>query len=235
MVTLLVVVLCRLIVLQGVDGAAYANAAEQDRLRSYVIAAMRGSVLDHDGHPLAYTVDASRVVADPTVVKNPARTARALSTVLDVPVAELQRKLEQEGRYVVLASQVSPEDTDRVAGLELSGISFEDDPVRLYPGGSVGGQVVGFIGREGEGLAGIEHTFDDELAGTDGQRKVEVGSGGNPIPSGIDETTPAVDGSTVRLTLDQDLQYVTEQRLQQACSDGATSRASAVVLDVHTG
>jgi cell division protein FtsI (penicillin-binding protein 3) len=233
MVTLLVVVLCRLIVLQGVDGAA--NAAEQDRLRTYVIAAMRGSVLDHDGHPLAYTVDASRVVADPTVVKNPARTARSLATVLDVPVPELQRKLEQDGRYVVLASQVSPEDTDRVAALELSGISFEDDPVRLYPAGSVGGQVVGFVNRDGEGRAGVELKYDEALAGTNGQRKVEVGSGGNPIPSGIDETTPAVDGSTVRLTLDQDLQYVTQQRLDQACADGATSRASAVVLDVHTG
>jgi cell division protein FtsI (penicillin-binding protein 3) len=62
-----------------------------------------------------------------------------------------------------------------------------------------------------------------------------VGSGGNPIPAGIDESTPAVDGSSVTLTLDEDLQYVAEQRLAQACSDGATTRASVVVLDVHTG
>jgi cell division protein FtsI (penicillin-binding protein 3) len=62
-----------------------------------------------------------------------------------------------------------------------------------------------------------------------------VGSGGNPIPSGIDESSPATDGSTVNLTLDEDLQYVTEQRLEEACADGATARASAVVLDVKTG
>jgi cell division protein FtsI (penicillin-binding protein 3) len=114
-------------------------------------------------------------------------------------------------------------------------VLFEDDPVRLYPAGAVGGQVVGFVGREGAGLAGIEQTFQDELAGTDGHRRVEVGSGGNPSPSGIDESTPATDGDTVTLTLDQDLQYVTEQRLGEACIDGATTRASAVVLDVHTG
>jgi cell division protein FtsI (penicillin-binding protein 3) len=64
---------------------------------------------------------------------------------------------------------------------------------------------------------------------------VEVGSGGYPIPSGIDESTPAVDGSTVTLTVDQDLQYVAEQHLADACADGATSRASAVVLDVESG
>src|SRR4051794_39256802 len=73
LVVLLVVVVGRLALVQGVDGAAYANAAQQDRLRTYPIDAMRGSILDRDGNPLAYTVDASRVVADPTVV----RTRRA--------------------------------------------------------------------------------------------------------------------------------------------------------------
>jgi cell division protein FtsI (penicillin-binding protein 3) len=130
---------------------------------------------------------------------------------------------------------VAPETTDAIEALELSGVSFEDDPVRLYPAGTVGGQVIGFVGREGAGLAGIEQTFQDDLAGTPGKRRVEVGSGGNPIPSGIDESTPATDGNSVTLTLDQDLQFVTEQRLGEACVDGATTRASAVVLDVKTG
>ena len=235
MITVLVAVVGRLAFVQGVDGAAYANAAEQDRLRTYPIAALRGAVLDRDGNPFAYTVAASRVVADPTLVTHPARTARALSTLLEKPEAELTEKLEQDDRYVVLADKVTPETTDAIDELALPGISFEDDPQRLYPAGTVGGQVIGFVGRDGAGLAGIEQTFQDELAGTAGHRRVEVGSGGNPIPSGIDESTPAVDGDTVTLTLDEDLQYVTEQRLAQACSDGATTRASAVVLDVHTG
>jgi cell division protein FtsI (penicillin-binding protein 3) len=235
MVTLLVLVVGRLALLQGVDGAAYATAAEQDRLRTYPVAALRGEVLDADGRPFAYTVEASRVVADPEVVDDPARTALALTTLLDVPVPELTEKLSQDSRYVVLATQISPETVDAIDALELPGVLFEDDPLRLYPAGAVGGQVVGFVGREGEGLAGIEQAFEDELSGTPGERTVEVGSGGNPIPSGIDESTPAVDGSTVRLTLDQDLQFVMEQRLAEACSDGATTRASAVVLDVQTG
>jgi cell division protein FtsI (penicillin-binding protein 3) len=235
MITLLVLVVGRLAVLQGVDGAAYANAAEQDRLRTYPVAALRGEVLDRNGRPFAYTVEASRVVADPQVVQDPARTALALTTLLDVPASELTEKLSEDSRYVVLATQISPETVDAIEALELPGVLFEDDPVRLYPAGAVGGQVVGFVGREGAGLAGIEQTFEEQLSGTPGERTVEVGSGGNPIPSGIDESTPAVDGNTVRLTLDQDLQYVMEQRLAEACSDGATTRASAVVLDVQTG
>ncbi len=236
LVTLLVIVIGRLAVVQGVDGAAYANAASQDRLRTYPIAAIRGEVLDRDGRPFAYTVDAFRVVADPTVVVDPERTALDLTTVLGVPVRELTEKLTAEGRYVVLATQVPPETAGAVTELQLSGIVLVDDPVRLYPAGTVGGQVVGFVGRDGTGLAGIEQTFEDVLAGTPGKRRLEVGSGGNPIPSrGIDEALPATDGSDVTLTLDQDLQYVTEQRLAEACADGATTRASAVVLDARSG
>jgi cell division protein FtsI (penicillin-binding protein 3) len=235
LVLLLVIVVARLVVLQGVDGSAYATAAQQDRLRTYPIEALRGAIVDRSGHQLAYTVAASRVVADPTLVSNPAQTAGALTGLLDVPVADLTDKLSQKTRYVVLASQVLPATTDRIHALGLAGVSFEDDPLRLYPAGTVGGQVVGFVGRDGSGLAGIERRYQDQLAGTNGQRRVEVGSGGNPIPSGIDESTPAVNGSTVSLTIDEDLQYVAQQRLAQACSDGATTRASAVVLDVHTG
>ncbi|MGY1639411.1 peptidoglycan D,D-transpeptidase FtsI family protein [Geodermatophilus sp. SYSU D00742] len=231
----LLVVMGKLVLLQGVDGGDYAAAATQDRLRSYPIAALRGQVLDREGNPLAYTVEASRVVADPTVVADPARTALALTTLLDVPVSELTDLLSRDSRYVVLAGQVSPETVDAIDGLGLGGIFFEDDPVRLYPAGVTAGQVVGFVGRDGDGLAGIEQAFDEELAGSDGERRVEVGSGGHPIPSGIDESTPATDGQTVELTLDADLQFVMEQRLGEACHDGATTRASAVVLEVHTG
>jgi cell division protein FtsI (penicillin-binding protein 3) len=235
MVFLLVVVVGRLAYLQGVDGRAYTEAAVQSRLHTYPIAALRGQVLDSKGRALAYTVDASRVVADPTVVHDPAATAASLAPLLQVPAADLTAKLTQSGRYVVLAPQVSPQTTAAVQKLRLAGISFEDDPVRLYPAGMVGGQVVGFVNRQGTGVAGVEQAFQDLLAGRSGQRRVEVGSGGNPIPSGIDQSTPAVDGSTVHLTLDEDLQYSLDQRLAQACQDPATSRASAVVLDVHTG
>ncbi|WP_448607959.1 peptidoglycan D,D-transpeptidase FtsI family protein [Geodermatophilus sp. URMC 60] len=231
----LLVITGKLWLLQGVDNGQYALAATQDRIRVQDIVPLRGSVVDRDGNPLAYTVEAFRITADPTLVADPARTALALTTLLDVPVSELTDLLSEDGRYVILASQVPPETVDAIDELGLAGIFSEDDPVRLYPAGSVAGQVVGFTGREGRGLAGVEQTLDEELAGTPGERRVEVGSGGHPIPSGIDESTPAVDGRTVELTLDADLQYVTEQRLQEACEDGATTRASSVVLDVHTG
>jgi cell division protein FtsI (penicillin-binding protein 3) len=235
LVVLLVVVVGRLAVVQGVDGAAYANAAQQDRLRTFTVGALRGQVLDRHGAPFAYTLDASRVTADPTMITDPAGTAKKLGGLLNVSVSTLTGLLSKDGHYAVLAEEVPPETTEAVEALQLPGIFFEDDPVRTYPAGEVGGQVVGYVGRDGTGLAGIEYRYEDKLGGTPGKRRVEVGSGGHPIPSGIDESTPAVDGSTVKLTIDQDLQYVTERQLAKACADGSTSRGSAVVLDAHTG
>src|SRR3954451_8131944 len=107
LVVLLVVVVGRLALVQGVDGAAYVNAAQQDRLRTYPIAALRGAIMDSSGRTLAYTVDANRVVADPTVVKNAARTARELGPLVGVQVSDLTAKLAQRNRYVVLARHVS--------------------------------------------------------------------------------------------------------------------------------
>ncbi|MCZ2814722.1 peptidoglycan D,D-transpeptidase FtsI family protein [Modestobacter sp. VKM Ac-2984] len=238
LITLLVVVVGKLVVLQGVDGAAYAQAAENDRMRTYPIEAVRGEIVDRNGKVLAWSVDAKRVTADPTLVSDPTRTALALTTLLGIPVDELVEKLSREGRYVVLADEVSTDVTDQIRELPAStqaGLVFQDDPVRLYPAGAVGGQLVGFVGKEGDGLAGIEQTFEEHLAGVDGEERIEVDGVGNPIPSGIDDTQPATDGSTVQLTLDQDLQFVVQQTLDAACADEATATASAVVQDVQTG
>ncbi|WP_309229614.1 hypothetical protein [Blastococcus sp. TML/M2B] len=143
LVLLLVVVVGRLAVVQGIDGARYANAAAQDRLRTYPIAAIRGEITDREGRPFAYTADASTIAADPTVVTDPARAALALTTLLDVPVAELTEKLAGEGRYQLLAEGVPPETADAVRELGLAGIVITDAPERRYPAGAVGGQVVG--------------------------------------------------------------------------------------------
>src|SRR5438309_6977856 len=99
LVVLLVVVVGRLALVQGVDGAAYANAAQQDRLRTYPIAALRGQILDRSGHALAYTVQAYRVVADPKVIVDKQGTAQALTGLVGVPVDVLETKLSARTRY----------------------------------------------------------------------------------------------------------------------------------------
>ncbi|CAN5328616.1 penicillin-binding protein 2 [soil metagenome] len=230
----LVVLGGRLIQLQALDGTAYAAAAEQARLVRAVLPAERGAILARDGTPLAYSVQARAIFADPALVEQPARTALALAPFLDLSTDELIDALTEDNRFVYLARALEPSVAAQIMDLGLPGIGEQPELKRIYPAGEIGAQVVGFTGREGEGLAGIENQFEDLLRGTPGQISYERGTSGYAIPAGHRAELPAVPGSDVRLTLDHDLQYRLQDSID-AAMDGGVSTLQAVVLDARTG
>ena len=125
---LLVAVVAKLAVLQGVDGAAYANAAEQDRMQTYPVAALRGAVLDRDGHPFAYSVDASKVVADPQVVDD--RVTRAHGATL------VRRREPDRRRRHRVAGQLDPHRrtrTRRGTEHDVAAVGDDDRPHDRQP------------------------------------------------------------------------------------------------------
>lgn len=234
LLAVLVVIGGRLIQLQGLDGTAYAAAAEQARLVRAVLPAERGQILDRDGNPLAYSVQARAIFADPALVKQPARTALALAPFMDLSPDELIDAMTEDNRFVYLARGLDPGVADEIMALDLAGIGEQPEQRRVYPAGQIAAQVVGFTGREGEGLAGIENRFDDLLTGTPGQITYERGKSGYVIPAGYRAELAAVPGTDVRLTLDQDLQYRLQDSIDSAM-EGGISNVQAVVLDVRTG
>jgi cell division protein FtsI (penicillin-binding protein 3) len=233
--TLLVVLGGRLVQLQGFDSEHFAARTEQRLLYPTTIQATRGSILDRDGQPLAYSVAARTIFADPTEVTDRLGTATALSTKLKTTVAKLLPLLSKpHTRYVPLARNLSPAEAADVLALNLRGIGAEDTSQRIYPGHDLAAAVVGYTNEEG-GLGGIESKYNDMLRGTDGRLEVERGSTGLQIPGGLRQETAAVPGSTVQLTLDQDLQYQLQIGLAAAVQKAKASSGQAVILDAHTG
>ena len=235
MALLTAVILGRLVLLQGLDGTAYAAAASADRLREDVLAATRGQILDANGNPLAYTASARKIYADPSLVGDPVRTATTLSGILGAPVNELVDKMQADNRYQVLADRLAPSLAAQVMELDLAGIGVEVQPVRVYPAESVGAAVVGFTGADGSGLAGIEQAYDELLTGTPGTASYEVGRNGAVIPAGERTDQPAIPGGSVQLTIDQDVQFHLQQQLDAQCANGSTQNAQGVILEAHTG
>lgn len=233
--TLLVILGGRLVQLQGFDSEHLAAKAEQRRLYPTTIPALRGSVVDRDGQLLAYSVAARTIHADPKLVEDPAATAAALAGPLGKSVDWLLPRLtKKNSRYVVLAKDVSPRDAATALAFNRAGISADDTTQRIYPGHDLAAAVVGYTNEEG-GLGGIESKFQPQLAGTDGQLEVERGSNGLQIPGGIRQETAAVPGSTVQLTIDQDLQFMLQRSLSAAVGKAKASTGQAVILNVHTG
>ncbi|MCU1431509.1 MAG: penicillin-binding protein transpeptidase [Actinotalea sp.] len=189
----------------------------------------RGDIVDADGDLLATSVERYNIVVNQLLFGDAGLTdatvmdhAEALSSLLGVPAAELGPMLLGEDGFRYLSKGVPPEVYRAVMALRVPGVSGERTTDRLYPADTTAGNIVGFVGAEGTGQAGLEYVFDDLLAGRAGEETYERGARGQRIPTGEESMVPAVPGHDVQLTIDRDLQYMVQSALDsQVLSSGA--------------
>jgi len=229
----------RLVQLQGIDPEEYAAMAAARGTREVVLPAARGDIVDRTGEPLAVSVEGLMVIADPSQTRDDApEIARILATGLDADYFTTLQKLQQDGsRYEYVARRV-PSTTalavvEEVKEAGFAGVYTEGDPVRDYPAGDVAANVLGWMGTD-EPLSGFELTFDDQLAGTDGSARYQVG-GGNIIPLGDSSTVEPVNGEDLQLTIDRDVQWYTQRVLAQTVEESGGESGTAIVMDTLTG
>jgi cell division protein FtsI (penicillin-binding protein 3) len=239
---LLAVVLVRLVWLQGMDAGGYALAASDEKREFVTLHAARGTILDRNGVPLAYTADAKDIVADPTLVPAESRLdyATMLSPLLGKSVMAVADQLTSSSHYALLATALSPATAKQVEQLRLDGkplpgIYAEATSQRLYPGKTTAANVIGLVKSDGTGAAGIEYSYDSLLRGTDGSVTFEKDSLGNVNPAGPIKRKAATDGGTVRLTIDQDLQYLTQKYLDDSIKQSRARGGQVAILDARTG
>ena len=176
------------------------------------------------------------VYANPREVTDPAVEARYLASLTGQDPSDVEELLSQDGTFVYVARQLDPADADLVRGAELPGIYFLDEPKRVYPAGSLTAQVLGFVQPDNNvGLEGLELRYEDELAGTPGQLRVERDPAGRTIPQGEYSVTPAEPGSDLVLTLRTSIQYAAAQALAEGMERTGARSGSVVVLDAETG
>ncbi|MCS4489009.1 MULTISPECIES: penicillin-binding protein 2 [unclassified Corynebacterium] len=152
----------------------------------------------------------------------------------DVSAKEIYQTLTSDSTYSVLVARVDPDIAQMVAD-KFFGIVVENKFLREYPNGAIASNVLGKVSPQGAGQFGFEASRDFLLAGRDGQYTYDVSNGGPVIPGTRRDKTLPVDGGSVTLTLDLDLQTYVQQQLEQAKANSLAQSASAVVLDAHTG
>ncbi|SCL37482.1 peptidoglycan synthetase FtsI [Micromonospora rhizosphaerae] len=234
----------RLVYLQTVDTPAYADGGLAKRLAVVDLPAPRGAIYDRTGAPLAHSVEARYVFADPTRVKDRVATARLLSPLLGLPASELAEKMKRrtlpgggESQFQYLARGVEIDKAKQIVALDLAGIGVHRDERREVPGGDLAANLIGFTSQDMVGLEGLEAKYDDLLQGQSGRKRYEVGQGdlAAPIPGGYSETTEPKPGSSLELTIDRDLQFQVQRILSAQMAQTRGSVGAAVVLDVATG
>jgi cell division protein FtsI (penicillin-binding protein 3) len=236
MLLALVGVVARLVVLQVGDHRALSEQGLEQRVRPTDLPAERGAIVDRTGVPLAITLEARDVYVDPRYVADPVGEARTIARILDLKRRKVERLLRtDDATFVYLARQVDLEVAERLEGKALPGVGFLDVPKRYYPAGRLAPQVLGFVGVDATGLAGLEFEYEDVLAGTPGTRTVELSADGLPIANGMEVVRPAVPGRTLVTTLDREVQYLAQDALRRAVKDNHAKGGTVVVMDARSG
>jgi cell division protein FtsI (penicillin-binding protein 3) len=234
--TLLLVIGGRLVQLQGLDQSKYAGAAAAQRVETVTLNALRGKIVDRDGTVLAYTSLAQDITADPQQISADKRSdyAGKLAPLLGLSTGDIVKILSQPGQYAKIASAQSPEIAAQVSDLDLVGIYTQATTQRQYPGHTTAANIIGTVHFDGTGAAGIEQEYNSLLAGHNGHVTYSVDLSGDINPSSRTVTDPARNGGTVRLTIDQALQFTIQQDLDRAVRQSGAKDAEAVVLDAHS-
>ncbi len=236
LLALLVVFSGRLLQVQALDSRELAAVALEGRTSTVPLPATRGDITAADGSVLAASVERRDVVVDQTLVEDPAAAAAAITALVDgADPAAVEAALTGDRRWAVVLKKVTPAQWRAVDALELPGVYDEQASLRTYPAGSVAGNLIGWVGPDGEARAGLEMTQDDVLTGTAGSETFERGAKGQRIPMGEASRVEPVPGHDVRLTIDRDLQWYAQQAIDAQVEAMDAEWGAATVIHVPTG
>ncbi len=217
-----------------VFGSDLRALAQDQYLRSTVLAAPRGSIIDRQGRLLAASAASWSVGVRPaTIIDKPAATA-ALCTALDVTPAQVKAALDSDANFVWLKRKVAREVADDVRTLGIPGVELRQESRRFYPQKELLGQVFGGVDIDGNARGGLEKSLDDVLRGRSARVPTLTDNKGDRIALSRDLDVMALDGDTVTLTIDSRVQNIAEEALIQTLRDRGAKAAWAIVLDAKT-
>ena len=212
-----------------------ARAANQSA-RTMDISAKRGDIVDRHGRVLAYSVESDSVYGVPSEIKNAQEAAwlicGALGDCASKEQEALAGRLQQKRAFVYVRRRVTPQQARRVAELQLEGIDFIKEDRRFYPKKQLAAQLLGFVGVDNKGLAGIEAAYDTQISGATGKLLYQTDARGRAF-SRLER--PPTAGASVELSIDEYLQHVAERELREGVARNRASGGTVIIMDPNTG
>jgi cell division protein FtsI (penicillin-binding protein 3) len=221
--------------LQVLQGEKLMRLGQRQHLKEWIVLPKRGALFDRSGEPLALSMESQSVYARPRRVQEPDKLARSLAQILGLPLAEVIQKLGSDKPFVWLKRQVSGPEAEKIQALNADGIGMFFEPKRFYPQGQLAGQLIGFVGRDSEGLEGLELKYNDFIRGETGSSITERDALGRRVMVQGVEELQIPPGSDVYLTLDTSIQHIAEKELEAAIVKYRAKAGVAIVVEPITG
>ncbi|MDX1631520.1 MAG: penicillin-binding protein 2 [Thermoanaerobaculia bacterium] len=225
----------RLHQLQIREHEEYRDRAASQQRRVLDLEPPRGTIYDSRGRVLAVSAEVESAFADPSEVRDPGAAAEAIGTALGLDVEKLTRRLSSDRDFVFLARKLDPPRAAEIRKLEIPGVHFLRENKRYYPLRSLAAPVLGFVGTDHEGLAGLEAHYDELIGGRAGRRTVLRDARRRTLLSPRLTVVEAEPGADLHLTLDASIQHIVERELSQAVERSGARRGIAVFLEPETG
>lgn len=208
--------------------------AYEQQTRDRLITPKRGSILDRNGEGIALTETVCAVSVIPVQVKEKEKTASFLAETLDLEYTDVMEKIGQNVALVRIKTKVDTETAAEVRRAKLPGVEVDEDVRRVYPYSEMAAQVVGFVGKDNQGIIGLEAKYDELLEGKQGKILTLTDSRGNKVESG-QERIPPEDGRNLVTTLDVVLQQYAEQTIAKAVESKGAKRGVIIILNPQNG
>lgn len=223
-----------------IDGEKLRTGAIEQQTRDYQVSSARGTIYDRNKKALAISSTAETISVNPKEIEAAKYSidelAQKLSEILTLDFETVKKKLTKSALDVELKAKVEPEVADQVRALNLKGIYFKEDTKRYYPFGSFASHVLGYVGKDNQGLGGIEMVYDDELSGVPGRVVTLKNAHGTDMPFQEERHIDSENGLNVVLTIDETIQHFAEKHLEGVYNDAdAKEGAACIVMDVKTG
>ena len=232
------VVSARLVYLQFSQYDSLANRARQQQQNAIETSPLRGELLDRQGRELARSVQTVSLFLDPegldaaTLDHSAQQVAKILKIKESDLANEFREALDEKRRFIWIARRLDADLAAKITALNLPGIHPQLEPKRFYPNGSLAAHVLGYVGLDGQGLGGVEQSYNEKISGEPGQLFIEKDASGKAYESYEIAAKP---GQTVVLTIDQSIQYLAEQALQSAVQRSRAKSGTVIVLDPRSG
>jgi cell division protein FtsI (penicillin-binding protein 3) len=209
--------------------------AEKQHRHRVELTPARGSILDRNGTPLAESIHMDSCYAEPRRIKDVEGTAAVLAPILGLPRQELVARLSVNKSFTWVERWLSPETAKRIKNMKLPGIGFAPESKRFYPNLETAAHVIGFTGRDPNGLEGIELKYDSTILGNTGYMVTERDALGRNIAIKNTVIKNSSPGKNIVLTLDKTIQFIAEKELTKAITDSNAKSGMALVMETDTG
>src|SRR5436305_152066 len=222
----------RLLWLQVLDYGFLTQKPVRQQQRSIEVSPPRGIIYDRKGRELAMSIQVDSVFAVPSEIPDQASTARLLAHILKADPKEMLAKLESSRSFTWIARKLDNNVSARLRALNLKRIYFEKEPKRFYPKNELAAQVIGYVGMDDDGLAGIERSFNQRLSGRPGKMLISMDARHRWF--GRVEKNPE-SGQNLVLTIDEDIQHIAEKKLASAMEKTHAEAGTVVIQNPKTG